>query len=156
MTGAQIPTEIAVRIADRVLLQIGAGLGIDPSWSVESLTPAVLASVQAALAQLSGDGYVTISADHTTITVVPPSATWIAQQAARATLAGYLSAHKSAFSALYSEIVKQNANFTADLTTAAAIIRAYIDNGTLPTASQQLLLLWVLIRLQILELAPLS
>jgi len=144
--------QASVLIATRIIQAIGTHLGADPAAVIEDLSDAVLAQVQAALAQVVGDGGVVLSADHTSVTVQAPSAGWLASNAAQQTLRGYIDDHRTKIAALYQYVQTQAAQFDADLTTAGQIIQAWIA-GTTPTNAQVLVLIRVLIRIQVLNVA---
>jgi phage major head subunit gpT-like protein len=75
--------DVSVRTSDRIIVQIGIGLGAIPGAVIETVSDAVLAQIDAAFSQLIGDGGVILSADHTNVTVAPPSAAWTAAQLAQ-------------------------------------------------------------------------
>ncbi len=80
--------QVSVRTADRVVLQFGSSLGPLNGAVIEDASETTIDQIRGALAQVQGDGAVVLSADHTSVTVLPPSQAWLdaqqQQQAAEA------------------------------------------------------------------------
>jgi len=131
--------EAAVISATRVVAALGVGLAPLAGQVVEELTDAVYAQLVADLATVTGNGSVTLSADHGTITVNPPSADYTANQAAIAAQIALVAQHRATLSALYASQTANTAQIAADLTALSTIMNA-LDAGTQPTAAQQVII----------------
>jgi len=128
-----------------MILQVGIGLGPIEGAVNESLDPATAGEVVAALAQVVGDGGVVISADHTSVTVQPPSAAWAAAQQAATAQAALRSLHVEALAAIRPALVNSATAITNDLAALQTIVTA-LEAGTVPTAAQLPQLLRLLVR----------
>ena len=144
--------ELLLDTATRRVLAYGDSLVAGTGQVVETLVPAELVNFQAAIGKVQGDGYVTVSADHQTIAVVPPSAAWTAAQTALAAAVALKSEHKTALSNLYAALTA-NSTLTGNDLTALTTIANALAAGTQPTAAQQLIIDRVYLRLLVILLS---
>lgn len=140
--------EILVDVTIRAILALGVNLAAQPGQLVEPIDTATLAAIQTAEATVSGDGSVSISADHQTLTINPPSAGYLATQAQIAAAKALRAQHRAALGALYANATANSAQITSDLAALATIVSA-LQAGTQPTAAQQVIIDRVLCRLLI-------
>lgn len=138
--------EAAIRAADRAVRALGDNLAPLAGQVVEEVTAAVAAQIQTALASVQGDGYATLSADHATVAVVPPSAAWQAAQAHIKQGIQFKQQHVAALQPIYASITQDPAQMSADLAALSTIAHA-LQTGVQPTAAQQLIIDRVLVRL---------
>jgi len=144
--------ELLLDAATRRVLAYGDSLVAAAGQVVEILTVAELVNFQTAISKVQGDGYVTVSADHQTITVVPPSAAWTAAQTALAAAVALKSEHKTALANLYVTLTSNGTLTSSDLTALTTIANA-LAAGTQPTAAQQLIIDRVYLRLLVILLS---
>jgi len=131
--------EAAVVSATRIVAAVGIGLAALAGQGVEELTDAVYAQLVADVATVTGNGSVTLSADHGTITVNPPSADYTANQAAIAAQIALVAQHRAKLAALYASQTSNAQQITDDLNALSTIMTA-LDAGTQPTAAQQVII----------------
>jgi len=143
--------ELSIRIIDRIVLQMGENLGELPGCVVEESTPEIDTQIQTLLAQVQGDGGVSISADHTTISIVPPSAAWTQLATAASAAAAIRQQHSAALDAIKAALTA-NSTLTANDITAIKTLITNLQAGTAPTQAQLLQLL----RFQLRSLAVLN
>jgi len=144
--------ELLLDATTRRVLAYGDSLVAGTGQVVETLLPAELASFQAAISTVQGDGFVTVSTDHQTIAVVPPSAAWTAAQTALAAAQALQTQHRTALANLYSTMTSNGTLTSNDLTALSTIANA-LAAGTQPTAAQQLIIDRVYLRLLVILLS---
>lgn len=137
----------SIRTVDRVIEIVGDAPSVDAGRVIEDVT-AVLPAIEAALITVIGDGGVSISPDHQTITVIPPSAAWQQQHTATLAKRALVAQHIAALAPLYTTITASPTQIQNDLT-ALATIAVALQAGTQPTAAQQVIIDRVLVRLMI-------
>jgi len=144
--------ELLLDAVTRRVLAYGDNLVAGAGQVVETLTAAELVNFQRAISQVQGDGYVTVSADHQTIAVVPPSAAWTAAQTALAAAQALQTQHRTALANLYATLTA-NSTLTGNDLTALTTIANALAAGTQPTAAQQLIIDRVYLRLLVILLS---
>jgi len=140
--------DATINTTTRAITQLGTSLVAATGGVVETLDDATLAQVLTALSTVIGDGNVSISADHQTITVNPPSAAWVQQNTVDTARLTLIAQHKAALAAQFATMNASPAQTQNDLTALATIATA-LQAGTQPTAAQQVIIDRVLVRLMI-------